>query len=74
MDPHALSHDTAQRIRNSDPYQNPMCHTRTPRGLVSNICFSYYVTEYKCMYMYTAVLSPQVYTIRIVYYVRISVH
>ena len=35
--------------------------------LVLCICLCNYVTEYKCMYMYTAVLLPQVYTIRIVY-------
>ena len=48
--------------------------TRTPRGLVSTICLCNYMSEYECMYMYTAVLLPQVYTIYIVYNVRIYVH
>ena len=48
--------------------------TRTPRVLVSTICLCNYMSEYECMYMYTAVLLPQVYTICIVYNVRIYVH
>ena len=48
--------------------------SRTPRGLVSTRCLCNYMSEYECMYVYTAVLLPQVYTICIVYNLQIYVH
>ena len=35
----------------------PLPVTRTPRSLASTICLCNYVSDYKCMYMYTAVVT-----------------